>query len=226
MAGVCCDSHHQGWEEDPTNPFFSNWALGSWKHVPVSWSAAVQPLRVRNSGHQLGGVLLPSTYTLTHSLGYLIGSGIVWFVGESFTVAGPVDGVAPGLGVAPLVVTECYWSFSLFGMVVLGLIRGHMDMRVGKLQALHCSSAAPSDHLRQLVKLVGNCSELPRSSWLMRMNHTSFCAGLLGKHAMVDTCGECEHLLVCVGALLSQVWLTPFPGISYWCSYSQGQLEE
>ena len=47
---------------------------------------------------------------------------------------------------------------------------------------------------------MGNCGEWLRSSWLMRLNCTSFCAGLFGEHATVDSCGECEYFVVCVRA--------------------------
>ena len=68
-------------------------------------------------------------YALTHSLGCLIGSGIMWCVIESLMVGGPVDGMGPDLGVASLAVVESFWSFFLFGMVVLG----HVAMGIDKL---------------------------------------------------------------------------------------------
>ena len=136
-------------------PAFLNWAAGSWKPTAcflacccafnLSTSLKHPWLRVRNSGHQVGGVLIPFAYTLTHFLGCFTRSGIqdVWCVSKSFRVAGPVD-------VAPLAVVKHCWSFFLFGMVIFGLTIGH----VVKHQASHHSLVAPSDHLRKLVKWI------------------------------------------------------------------------
>ena len=145
VVRICQGADHAGWEEDPTN-LLTCCCATSLKHP---W------FRVRNSGYQLDGVLIPSIYALTHSLGHLIGSRIVWCVGESFTVAGLVDWVAVDMDVAPFTVTEHCWSFSLFGMVILGLTWGHVAAGVDELQAPHCSSAAPPDHSSKLVELVG-----------------------------------------------------------------------
>ena len=209
-------------------PISSTWAVGSQKPttcILACWcvTSLQHPwFRVRNSGHQLGGVLIPLTYGLTHSLSHLIGSGIVQCVGESFTVAGLMDGVASDLGVDPPAVVECCWLLSLFGMVALDHTRGHVAMEVGEFWSSHHSSLAPSGHSRKPAKLVG---ELPRSSCLVRLNHTSLCVGLLGEHATLDSCGDCEHHTVHVGVIPIQVGLAPSPGDSCWCSCSSGQLE-
>ena len=189
----------------------------------LSWAPLVQSEDLRPS---FGWYPHPSMYALTHSLGHLIGSNIVQCVSKSFMVAGPADGAAPDLGLAPLAVVECCWSFSLFGTVVLGLTGGDVAAGVGDLLTSYHSLAAPSGCLQKLVKIVGNCSELPRSSWLVRLNCTSFCAGLLGEHATVDSCSEGEWLAVHIRAISGWVSLTPFPGGSCWCSCSWGQLEE
>ena len=141
-------------------------------------------------------------------------------------VACPADGAAPHLGVASLAVVQCCWSFSLLGTVVLGLTIGHVVESVGKLSALHHSLVAPPGCLRKLVKIIGNCGESPRSSWFVRLNCTSFCAGFLGEHTTVGFCSKCEHLVGHVRMVPGWAGLTPFPGDSLVCRCSRGQLEQ
>ena len=88
--------------------------------------------RKGNSGHQLGGVLIPSKYALTHTLGHLIGSSIVWCVSEYLSVADLADGVVLNLGMAPLTVVEHQWSLSIPGTVILGHTRGYVAKWVGE----------------------------------------------------------------------------------------------
>ena len=99
---LCCRSQWLGGGSH--QPVFPNWAVGSQKPI-ACFLARCQAFisatflehswfRVRNSGHQVGEVLMPLMYTLTHSLGHLTGSGIwdVWCVSEFLMVAGPADG--------------------------------------------------------------------------------------------------------------------------------------
>ena len=213
-------------------PISSNWAVGGQKPTACLLACCCVTsfehpwFRVINSGHQLGDILIPSKYALTHFLCHLIGSGIVWCVGGSLLVAGLVDEAVSDLGVAPLAVVEHCWSLCLLGMVILGHTGRHVAVGVGKLWASHNSSVAPSAYSWKPAKLVGNCHGLPRSSWLRRLNHTCFCIGLLGEHTTADSCSDCEHISVHVRVVPSQVGLTSSPGDSCGCSCSRGQPEE
>ena len=212
-------------------PISSKWAVVSEKPTACLLACCCVTslkhpwFRFRNCGHQLGCIFIPLTYALTHSLGHLIGSDILQCVRGSLSVAGLVDGVAQDLGVVLLAVIEHCWSLSPLGTVILGCTGGHVATEVGKLWVSHHSSVGPSDQLREPAKLVGNCGELPRLSWLRRSKCISFCVGLLGEHATVDFCSDHEHLAVHVRVILGQVRVTSSPGDSCWCSCCWGQPE-
>ena len=62
-----------------------------------------------------------------------------------------------------------------------------MAVGVGKVHASCHLLVAPSGHLRKPAKSSGNCGGSPRSSWLIRLKCTCFCAGPLSKYTAVDS---------------------------------------
>ena len=121
-------------------PTFLNWAVGNQKHAACFLACCFAAIlatskhpwfRARNSSHQMGGVLIPSAQTLTHSLGCLTWSSNqdVWCVSESFMVSDPTDGVVPDLGVASLTVVECCQSFYLHGTVIILTLQNPFTLR-------------------------------------------------------------------------------------------------
>ena len=124
-------------------PVFLTWAVEHQKPTACLLSCcctiSLEHSRYKemNSGHHLGGSLILPVYALTQSFGCLIGYSMVWC-----------------LGLAPLAVVECCWLPSLFSMIILGHIGGHVTIGVDKLQVSSYSSVASSGCLRKPAKLV------------------------------------------------------------------------
>ena len=221
-AGICHDAGPWGWEEDPTNLVFFqielqevrthslslglllcnlSWApLAQWKALrpPVGWCS--HPLDVCPDP-------LPRPF---HWVGHCAVCG--WIL----------HGCRPGR-----------WGSARPGCGSLGSHRAllvTLPLWHGLLGPYWRTCGCGGRQTLSITSIIGGTfrpfEEASQVGWYLQWIAQIILAWLLGENATVDSCREHECLTVCIRAVPGWVRLTPFPGLSCWCSCSWGQLEE
>ena len=177
VAGTYQAVGHRGWEEDPTNPLsqIDLWKLETHNlflglllciHFgDLSWALLIQSKKLRPPGgwspHPLDIYLdqLPWPFDWVWHLRL----GMCKQVLHGYRPSG-WGSTRPGCGslgsFGALLVIPSLWH------IHLGSYQRACGHGIGEPWASHNSSVAPSDHLRKLLKSIGNCGESPRSSWV------------------------------------------------------------